>query len=451
MSNINTELFIELLKVNHLNDYKLPSDVLEIIFNNYVINSLEFPERKIINNFYTDKLSIIKILYKHNYKCSSYTFNKCVENNNIDIIEWLLENDKNNYYSMGQAIKNGNLEIIKLMIKYNITFLLKYVEILVENKYYYIIDYLLDNNINILEELKYELSYNYTSEGVNYYLKLKEKYGINININNITHHAIYNNDIKLVELLIDNNLLLLNNGMIHGIINLTNIQLIKLINDYIIINNIIINNVIKFNKIIEQNNLELLKYYLENQNTGFFGCINESIVYDDDIIVDGFIIKYLYENINIKLSNYLLFNSILHHDDIYLLEWLYHNDHIVINRNFISSIKLFKYDRLDKFTFDKFDIYKFMIDNLDITDSTDVQLYNWLYEIIIELCAINNLYLTMLIFNKIKSTCHNICLSKLKDSLYSLYNDNNDNDDYHNNAYFDITNDSCNYILNNIN
>ena len=50
------ESFTELLKINHFSKYKLPQDILEIIFDNYVVNSLKYPNNKNINNFYTNNL-----------------------------------------------------------------------------------------------------------------------------------------------------------------------------------------------------------------------------------------------------------------------------------------------------------------------------------------------------------------------------------------------------------
>ena len=397
--NVFNTQFIEFIKMNTFNKYKLNPDILEIILYNYILNNIIYDKKtKVIYKLYTNKLYIYKILHKNNFIFSNYTIDKLIENNEIDILTYILENKMLYNYNFKYC---NNLDIFKLFIKYqNINITINHVKYLFDNNTCDILEWLILNNINIKNTIIsiYEnrdyynnyIDYNniYNLIKLNHLLKITLWFDKNNIINNIMQYGNY--DIKIFKLLLDNDMLLINTKLIFYILNDYNkhndmLEIIKLINNNF---NKAYNNTdnyqnyyIKTNvDILMLNNLELFIYYINNKHKGIFQYIYDNSSYyinNKQIIqlknhyhklINGSIIKYVYDNTDIKLNSFLIYNSIYYEQNIELLIYMHENKDIIFDIEFFMSTFFLSIININNISLD---IVNYIIDNISI-DNNDI-------------------------------------------------------------------------------
>jgi len=394
--------YFEFLKVNHINSVgpigvKLPSDVLEIIFEKYILSLNENDNTYYIDTFEKPSLYIIKLLKRHGYKCSSKTVINAVKNNNITVLNYLLENNINIGYAMKYAFINGNLEIIKLLINHKMHIIDEFVREALENNHFHILDYLIENKykfnyINLL--FSNNLNYKQLSWILNNYIDIKYK-SDSVKYDLISY--ILNNNSPISDILLCLEFLKNNNVCIYSddIIkySLKNIELVKFFDKYVdelkYYNQY--KNINIIHEILLTNNIEIIKYYVDsNKQTSIFKIFDNNThnTYDLSYFnLDEKIIRYIYTNkkCNIELYKYYLIGTISDTNNISLLEWLYNNNHITLNLSMV------------KFTKD-YDINKFFIDNVSYSDGTEKEL---LINLACRSIEMNSIYILELCHNKI--------------------------------------------------
>ena len=107
--------FFEFLKINHFSNYKLPHDIVELIFEKYIL--LNYHNNNKIS--YDINPYITKILCKNNYICSLQSLKYYFINKNYNILNWLYYNHHIiNYNYLFYFIDNYD-NAIWLFNKYN--------------------------------------------------------------------------------------------------------------------------------------------------------------------------------------------------------------------------------------------------------------------------------------------------------------------------------------------
>ena len=364
-------VFIEFLKINHIyncSSTKLNRDVLEIIFEKYILSLVNNDDTYCIDKLENPNLYIIKFLYKKGYKCSSQTAINAIKNNNIDVLKWLLENNINIGYAMKEACINGNLEIIKLLNNNNIKIIKEYTLDALINNHYHILEYLIISKY--IFNYKYLLLGNINYDQLTWILSHCHPSDIKLSVNErkvLVMNAINNNNLELLLLLKEHNLCIYTMDII--ISSLKNIEIIKFFDKYV--NELYYGldqkniNIIKI--LLISNNIDIIEYYINsNKKTSIFKIFDnisplaDTLGCDIDLsyfILDDKIVKYIYSNekCTIKLSNHYLMGLINDTQNISLLEWLCNNKYIDLRVNMIKIIE-------------NYDINKYIIDNICYSD-----------------------------------------------------------------------------------
>jgi hypothetical protein len=250
-----------------------------------------------------------------------------------------------------------------------------------------------------------------------------------------------NYDIKIFRLLLDNDMLVITEQIIYFIIDYYNkhnnmLEIIELINNNF--NKIYINHnynpcdYIKTNvDILMLNNLELFIYYINNKHKGI-----SQYIYDDSSyhifnkritqlknhyhksLINNSIIKYVYDNTDIKLNSFLIYNSIYYEQDIELLIHMYENKNIIFDIEFFISSFFLDINYINNKILD---IINYIIDNISINDNDiNYQKYNKLLFDTMIIILSNDLLECIDIFLKI---INKHILRKILDVL--VYLDNN--------------------------
>jgi hypothetical protein len=370
------ENIIEFIKINHFSDYKLPMDVIELIFEKYIIQNIinNSDDYYLIDNIDKPNLFLIKILKKYNYELTSETLINAIKNNNIKLIKYLLDADIDIGDSLIYAISINNLEIIKELVNNGAYILTKHICAALKNNNIELADYL----ANISNISYYDLLESYHNKNsIKWIFNKKENFLLNMNNLdkvNLILNVIKNNDIELLNLLISKKMLILSCQIIYNSFN--NIEIVKILNDYVKNNNnnniyfhgIDNNNIFMNNPllaILSFNNLELLKlYFNSNINETIFSYSSNNVLLNDTITLDlssitnnklsNDIIKYLYTNLTILYDEETFY--IITCNNLNILKWLYDNNYII---NF--HIYYLYYDN-------SYECKKFIIDKLIIND-----------------------------------------------------------------------------------
>ncbi len=350
--------FAEFLKVNYINSMKLPRDILELIFEKYILSLIDDKDNiYAIDDFEKPNILLVKTLINNGYKCTFLTMINACKNNNIELVKYLLSINININNSVKYAIENNNIELVKLLFDNGADFMYKYVYTALYNNHFEIADYFYKKfkfNCELLITEKYSPN-NYLSVlkwlKNNHSGQFKKEFRLAI----LTNNVIENNNIELLKYIIENNIFLLSFESICRCLN--NLEMLKIIDEHnkkcqpiYYHESDYINNIFEY--ILDMNNLDLLKYYFEsNMETSIFKYFidnkDKDTVYKvnmnnmneiDNYNLSYKIIKWLYTNTKIRFNkdDLLKLNNIK--NNLYMLEWLYNNNHITFSPNDLYDI-----------------------------------------------------------------------------------------------------------------
>ena len=347
------DILIEFLKINHFN-YKLPYDIIEIIFEKYIIeyiiNNSDNPY--LIDDIKEPTIFIVKTLKKYNYVYTSKTLINAITSNNIKLVKYLLDNNIDIGESLKNAININNIDIIKELINNGAYVSDKHMFNILNNDNIELANYISDKcKINYYELITNRFNKNIFNKIIKWIISKKSYILLDMNNSNkssLILNIIINEDYELLNIFISNKNLVLS----HEILNtsLKNINIVKILNDYVKNNNnlyfysysneqIFSNNC--FLAILLQNNLELIELYFNSNidETIFKYSINH-IFKNDNVYIDYLndeyydilqfktntisvdIIKWLYQNLQINFDKITFCKITNNHSNFLLIDYI---------------------------------------------------------------------------------------------------------------------------------